>query len=96
MSIGKPTVGLEAFLALLKATPRSWSLHERTEAGVHRGAIYFDGGRSCPYIQVDNQFGVLSDNDIARTIWEAADNFPGHNPEIRKRLLEACDLKELD
>lgn len=64
------------------------------------GSIRADSSCDCPYTYVLGQHGVFpqdSDENIGwrrRALFAAADNDPCHNPAIRRRLLEACGLKE--
>lgn len=61
----------------------------------------WDDDSTCPFLYVAAQRGVGSVQNFDRTntlarqhVFFAADNYPGHNPAIRQRLLEACGLLE--
>lgn len=59
--------------------------------------IRLDGSRvDCPWLCVADfsRVKVVHGNFPDREkLFDAADNAPGHDPEIRRRLLEACGLE---
>jgi hypothetical protein len=73
------TPELAAFLEALEQTPRDWRLLEN-------GALR-NSQKGCPYAVVPDPTRWF---DSRYEIWDAADNAPGHNPELRRALLLAC------
>jgi hypothetical protein len=79
------------FLKLLPKT--KWTLTDRGEIVCK--------GEDCPFLFVSGLIGVRRHDLVTlemlhhrRKLFAAADNDEGHDPAIRRRLLEACGLKE--
>jgi hypothetical protein len=78
---------LDEFLRAVEQTNRSWYLDEV-------GRIRLKGSFSCPRIEVGETRSLTSEftRNVCPEIYDAADNHPRHNSEIRNALLKACGL----
>jgi hypothetical protein len=72
------------FLDRLYESPREWRLD--AYGGITRGA-----SPECPGLYVKRVTGAVLPPP-AQSVWDAADNTPGHDPKIRRALLHACGL----
>jgi len=88
----------KAFLKLLGQT--TWSL--RPDGEIIRDVPGY--GYMCPYLYVRDELNALGTGDkrtpikrggrtVKREIFDAADNYSGHNRAIRRDLLKACGLE---
>lgn len=91
----KRRMTFDEFLRLLPKD--GWTLGHYPGTG---NEIIRADGRVCPWVYVSQLSGISADTsawrgdrDKRQALFDAADDEPGHDPEIRRRLLEACGLK---
>lgn len=79
------------FLDRLYATPRTWRLTQKGQK-IRAGS---DQKPRCPWsiIPGDDVNVIHRGQRVNQSIWDAADNAPGHDPTIRAALLAACGLE---
>jgi len=85
---------LTAFLVALEQTPRDWFLHRGLLRRNYKE--FSEGICHCPLTETRcSGKGLLYlcfDPGPGMEVWHAADDLPGHDPELRRALLLACGI----
>lgn len=82
---------LEQFYESLARTPRDWMLKDGYIQRTPLRQEHRHFKVRCPLQEVDTMLRPWYDGPgQGESVWMAADNMPGHDPEIRRRLLLAC------
>ena len=81
-------ISLADFFAQIKLLNRKWQIRKNDQA-----IRLADNDTICPWVEWNglHDFRELQFKDRI-AVFRAADNTPGHNPEVRKALLKATNL----
>lgn len=82
------SLSLDIFFDRLIESPRNWTMDAVGKIGLNGPK----GMEVCPRLWVARDGAATLLEFPVIEIYLAADNKPGHDPELRKRLLEACGL----
>jgi hypothetical protein len=85
-------LSMEEFFAELQKTPRTWAVHPDGRIGQSDSKMICPAVGVCQSVIARYPRASVCFSFNGNEIYSAADNRPGHNPEVRRRLLETCGL----
>jgi hypothetical protein len=85
-------LSMEEFFAELQKTPRTWAVHPDGRIGQSDSKMICPALGVCRSVIARYPRASVCFSFNGNEIYSAADNRPGHNPEVRRRLLETCGL----
>lgn len=71
-------------------TDLKWILHTDEFDGDKQAVVLEDSHTTCPYLVIEDE-DILTQAEASK-FFNAADNKPGHDKELRQAILEACRL----